>query len=68
MKTKQIVTLHWTARRDIALGICLVALVLAATLGLRAIDTGSLGQYFLTLVLGIIAANRFYIAVRRKKL
>ena len=59
--------LHWTRRRDIALATCLVALLLAAPLGLRAIDTGSLQQYFLLGVLLIVAVNRFYTAIRRKK-
>ena len=58
MKAKQASSSVWYNRKGGALALVLVSLVLAYTLALRAIDTGSLQQYFLVIVLGIVAANR----------
>lgn len=58
MKAKQASSSVWYNRKGGALALVLVSLVLAYTLALRAIDTGSLQQYFLVIILGIVAANR----------
>jgi|GEM_PF-1696243 len=58
MKAKQASSSVWYNRKGGALALVLVSLVLAYVLALRAIDTGSLQQYFLVIVLVVVAANR----------
>ena len=57
--------IFWDSRKG-SLIIVVVALVLDYAVGIRAIDTGSLQQYFLTFVLFIIAANRALHTVHHK--
>lgn len=58
MKAKQASSSAWYNRKGGALALVLASLVLAYVLALRAIDTGSLQQYFLVITLVIVAANR----------
>jgi hypothetical protein len=55
----------WDSRKG-SLIIAAVALGLVYAVGIRAIDTGSLQQYFLTFVLFVIAANRVLHAIFHK--
>jgi len=58
MKTKQSSRSRWYNHRGGAFAVVVVSLVLAYLIASRAIDTGSLQQYFLTIVLLILAINR----------
>jgi lipopolysaccharide export LptBFGC system permease protein LptF len=64
MKTKQSKRLaSWYDKRLSAVLLCAVALIVGYLLGSRAIDTGSLQQYFLTFVIFCFAVNRLFHAV-----
>jgi len=58
MKAKQASSSVWYNRKGGALALVIAGLMLAYALALRAIDTGSLQQYFLVIVLVIVVANR----------
>ena len=58
MKTKQASRSRWYNDRGSAAALVIVSLILAYAIGSRAIDTGSLQQYFLTLAVLIFAINR----------
>lgn len=58
MKTKQASRLTWYNRKGGALALVLLSLGLMYVFALRAIDTGSLQQYFIVLTLVYIAASR----------
>jgi len=58
MKTKQASRSRWYNHRGSALALVVLSLGSAYLVALRAIDTGSLQQYFLTLLLLILAINR----------
>lgn len=57
-------SLAWANRRPGVAALCLLALLAAYLLGSRAEDTGSLQQYFLTIVLLVFAINRAVRAIR----
>ena len=56
---------RWYNRRGATAGLGLVGLGLAYVLGLRALSTGSLQQYFLTIVLLCYGISRLAHAARR---
>ena len=58
MKTKQDSSSVWYNRNSGALLLALVSFAAAFVLGLRAIDTGSLQQYFMTALLLAAGCNR----------
>lgn len=60
MKTKQASSLNWYNRIGGALAIVVGSLALTYVVALRAIDTGSLQQYFIVFTLLILAGNRVY--------
>ena len=60
------IKIFWNDRKN-SIIIAAVAIVAVYFIGLRAIDTGSLQQYFLVLVLLGVAVNRTIHAIRRKK-
>lgn len=56
-----------TRKRLVWLGEAMVSLVLANLLAARALDTGSLQQYALGLVLLAVGINRVYLTLRGTK-
>jgi ABC-type spermidine/putrescine transport system permease subunit I len=58
MKTKEPSRLTWYNKSSIAVLIVVVSLVLAYAVSLRAIDTGSLQQYLIVIILVGFAINR----------
>lgn len=58
MKTKEAPRLTWYNKSSIAALIAIVGLVLAYVVSLRAIDTGSLQQYLIVIILVGFAINR----------
>lgn len=58
MKTKEASRLAWYNKSSIAVLIAIVSLVLAYAMSLRAIDTGSLQQYLIVVILVGFAINR----------
>ncbi|HSX08014.1 MAG TPA: hypothetical protein VLG11_03925 [Candidatus Saccharimonadales bacterium] len=56
-----------THKRLVWLGEAVVSLVLANLLAARALDTGSLQQYALALVLLAVGINRVYLTLRGAK-
>ncbi len=57
MKTKEVSRLRWYNKSSSAL-LAIVSVALAYVVGLRAIDTGSLQQYFIGIILIAFAINR----------
>lgn len=55
----------WDSRRGSSIG-GILALLICYVVGSRAIDTGSLIQYFLAIVLLVIGINRLVRAIRNK--
>lgn len=63
MKTKEASRLTWYNKSSIATLTAVVGLVLAFAVSLRAIDTGSLQQYLIVIILVSFAINRIIRAV-----
>jgi uncharacterized membrane protein HdeD (DUF308 family) len=58
---------QWYNRRGWAVSLGFVSLLVTAAIGLRALDTGSLQQYVLTVVLLAFGLNRLFRAVWPRK-
>lgn len=66
MKTKQASSSSWYNRRSSAAALTILSFVLGYGMALRAIDTGSLQQYALVIVLIGLAINRGLRTIRSR--
>ncbi len=57
----------WYHQRKWSLFLGLVFLLMACGVGLRALDTGSFQQYFLTIIFLVLSVNRLIQASKGKK-